>query len=101
MNGQDQKLFDRVAALIVETADGQMRAEDLKPSTLLKEDLGLDSLDRYYIVLDIENEIFRGERHLPDEEIRTWRSVEDVVRSTERMLDNSLAGRHPQIAGAR
>jgi hypothetical protein len=31
MNGQDQKLFDRVAALIVETADGQMRAEDLKP----------------------------------------------------------------------
>lgn len=59
--------------------------EDILPSSRIKEDLGADSLGILELLMTIEEE------HgivIPDEELATFETVEDIVAYLEKQEDN-------------
>ena len=68
--------------------------QELTPQALLVEDLGMDSLDRVEISMELEEALLEGEEI--DEEIaENWKTVADVLLSVEAMVDRAThrAGR--------
>ena len=63
----------------------RINEEDILPSSRIKEDLGADSLGILELLMTIEEE------HgivIPDEEIATFETVEDIVAYLEKQEDN-------------
>ncbi|MBQ8907007.1 MAG: acyl carrier protein [Clostridia bacterium] len=63
----------------------RINEEDILPSSRIKEDLGADSLGILELLMTIEEE------HgivIPDEELATFETVEDIVAYLEKQEDN-------------
>lgn len=63
----------------------RINEEDILPSSRIKEDLGADSLGILELLMTIEEE------HgivIPDEELATFETVEDIVAYLENQEDN-------------
>jgi acyl carrier protein len=58
--------------------------EELTPKALLTEDLGMDSLDRVEIAMQIEEGILDDEE-IADNAAGEWRTVQDVVNTASEM----------------
>lgn len=67
----------RVLALIANKAD--MEVEDIKPENTWAE-LGIDSLDLFELIMDIEKEFFIS---IPDEDTHRLATVSDVITYME------------------
>jgi acyl carrier protein len=80
---------DRVLAVLVQHIDGD--GENLLPGAALGGDLGMDSLDVTQLAIDIEDRIFEGLFEFPVGEERTWRTIGDVIRSTQNRLESRAA----------
>lgn len=68
-------IYDKLAS-ILEDSFG-IPAEDIRPDTMIIEDLAIDSLDLYELVIAMEEE-FAIE--FPQERINEIETIEDVVR---------------------
>lgn len=58
---------------------------EITPGALLSEDLGMDSLDLTELVMEIEEKILDNMRDVDEVEADEWRTVSDVLRTTERL----------------
>ena len=72
----ETEVFDRVAKRLRELNDRGV--SEITPTTDLRDDLGLNSLDAVDLVLEIEDEF---DIELPDEEITALARVADVVKA--------------------
>lgn len=74
--------------------------EELTPRSNLQDDLGMDSLDRVEIAMEIEENIIwpaisnGTQPEIPDEVAAAWVVVDDVIRSVEKILE-TLAEEEP------
>jgi len=57
----------------------------LTPTSNLQKDIGLDSLDFVELIIAVEEEW--GIR-LPDKEVETWETAQDVINSIEKRVHN-------------
>lgn len=71
---------DQVVHHLLEASDIEMRPEDVKPETSLRDNLDLSSLQAVTLVMDLEDK-FGIE--VADEEIETLGTVGDVVSLIE------------------
>lgn len=71
---------DQVVHHLLEASDIEMRPEDVKPETSLRENLDLSSLQAVTLVMDLEDK-FGIE--VEDEEIETLGTVGDVIALIE------------------
>lgn len=62
-----------------------VEAEELTPNVKLREDLGLDSLDRVELAMRLEEELLDGERI--DAEADRWTTYQDVVNTVRQKLE--------------
>ena len=80
---EDMKmLFEEIRAMLAK----QLKIKDVEritPQSRIKEELGADSIDILQILLTLEEE--RGIT-IPDEELATFRVVQDVVDYLEKQL---------------
>ncbi len=53
------------------------------------QDLGIDSLDTFTLLFELENEF---QISIPDEEAKSIRSVNDIVAGVKRLLSGTAAG---------
>jgi NADH dehydrogenase (ubiquinone) 1 alpha/beta subcomplex 1 len=56
------------------------------PTSNLRKDIGLDSLDSVELVMAVEEEWDIG---LPDKEVETWETAQDVINSIEKRVHNA------------
>jgi acyl carrier protein len=63
-----------------------VRREELTPLALLVEDLGMDSLDRVKISMDLEEEF--DVKRIDEDEADCWRTVADVQTTAKKMARN-------------
>lgn len=59
----------------------------LTPGALLTEDLGMDSLDRVEIVMQLEDQVLSGGA-IDEEDADNWNTVADVLRTVEKEANN-------------
>jgi len=59
--------------------------KNLSPTASLSDDLGLSSMDIYYLGLCVEKEMPRGS--FTDEQIMSWRTVQDIIDSVAQNPD--------------
>ena len=79
-----QAARDKVLGLILEASDEDLRLEELKPETSLRDELDLTSMQAITLVMDLED-AFGIE--VEDQEIERLESVGDVLS----LLDDKLA----------
>jgi acyl carrier protein len=72
---------ERVLAILEENLG--VRREELTPLALLMEDLGMDSLDRVEISMDLEEEF--DVKRIDEDEAESWRTVADVQATARKM----------------
>jgi acyl carrier protein len=72
---------ERVLAILKENLG--VRREELTPLALLMEDLGMDSLDRVEISMDLEEEF--DVKRIDEDEAESWRTVADVQATARKM----------------
>jgi acyl carrier protein len=65
--------------------------EELTPKALLEEDLGMDSLDRVEIAMQMEEGLLDDEE-IPDNAAGGWRTVQDVVDTATEMAAKQKRG---------
>lgn len=82
MNDKD-KIVDHLKKTIVEVTLGNVKEEDLTKSTLLMEDLNLDSLD--YASVMLAGEEFSGKK-LNEDQIN-WRDIKTIDDLASLFLD--------------
>ena len=75
-------LLDEVKEIIADVLD--VNSEEIDITTNLADDLGADSLDAIDIVASIEDQY---SVEVPDESIKSFKTVEDVVSFIEANLD--------------
>lgn len=56
--------------------------EEVKPDTRLEEDLGMDSLDTVYFVMDLEAEL---DIDIPEEQVDNARTVQEVSAALDKI----------------
>ena len=76
-NTNNKTNAERVLALIAEKAD--MDANDIKPENKWAE-LGIDSLDVFELIMEIEKEFFIS---IPDEDAHSLNTVGDAIKYVE------------------
>lgn len=69
-----ERIYDTVIDLVTEMDD--LSPTDIKPETEIVHDLGLDSLQVYELVIDLES---RFEIRISDDELERVNTVQDVV----------------------
>ena len=77
-------LYDEIVAMLAK----QLKIRDvskIRPDSKIKEELGADSIDVLQVLLTLEEE--RGIT-IPDEELATFKVVQDVVDYLEKQLKN-------------
>jgi acyl carrier protein len=77
-------LYDEIVAMLAK----QLKIKDvstIRPDSKIKEELGADSIDVLQVLLTLEEE--RGIT-IPDEELATFKVVQDVVDYLEKQLKN-------------
>ncbi len=72
----ENEVRDRVIRYILESSDEEVRAEDVRPETLLRDELDLSSMQAITMVMDLESEF---DITVEDEEIEGLRTVGDVL----------------------
>ena len=72
----NQTIRDRVIQFILEASDEEVRAEDLRPETSLRDDLDLSSMQAITLVMDLESEF---DITVEDEELEGLKTVGDVL----------------------
>lgn len=68
-------LFEKVRDIIVDQLG--VDAEEVKMETKLIEDLGVDSLEIFEVVMSLEEEF---ELEIPNEDVENIKSVEEIVK---------------------
>lgn len=71
-------IFEKVKAILVDQLDVDEDAVSMESS--IADDLGADSLDIVDLVMSLEEEF---DVEIPDEEIETIKTVEDIVKFIE------------------
>ncbi len=71
-------IFEKVSAIIAEQFD--MDVNDIKESTALVEDLGVDSIDLVDLIMSFEDEF---DMEFPDEDVENIKTVGDIVEYIE------------------
>ena len=71
-------MLERMNEIIAEQLD--VNVEELKPETNFKEDLGVDSLDLFELVLSLEEEY---DVEIPSEDLENILTVGDVIKYLE------------------
>lgn len=71
-------IFEKIRDIVVEQLD--VNAEDVKLTTNLQDDLGVDSLDLFQVVMEIE-EAF----DIKLEEVEGIKTIEDAVKLVEQL----------------
>lgn len=71
-------IFEKIRDIVVEQLD--VNAEDVKLTTNLQDDLGVDSLDLFQVVMEIE-EAF----NIKLEEVEGIKTIEDAVKLVEQL----------------
>lgn len=66
--------FERIKNVIAEQVD--IEVEKIEISSTFEEDLGIDSLDIFEIVMELEEEF---ELEIPTEDLENMKKVEDLV----------------------
>lgn len=74
-------IFEKIREIVVEQLD--VNAEDVKLTTNLQDDLGVDSLDLFQVVMEIE-EAF----DIKLEEVEGIKTIEDAVKLVEQLTNN-------------
>lgn len=74
-------MFEKIKKILCENFD--IDADIIEPSSVLKIDLGLDSLDVTEFLMCLEEEF---DVLLDNEDFNTVRTPEDAVRAVERLL---------------
>jgi acyl carrier protein len=69
-----ERIYDTLIDLVTEMDD--LSPTDIKPETEIVHDLGLDSLQVYELVIDLES---RFEIRISDDELERVNTVQDVV----------------------
>jgi len=75
-------LADRVRELIAEETDRSL--DDLTDDRSI-DDLGIDSLDRILIVMDLEEEFGVS---ITDRDSRRWSKIGDVIATVDRLMND-------------
>jgi acyl carrier protein len=75
-------MFEKVAAIVAEQLG--KKVEDIKPESAIAEDLGADSLDVVDLVMAIEEEF---DISIPDENVERLRTVEDIVKYLNTVIE--------------
>jgi acyl carrier protein len=93
---QTDELTPRVLRIIAETQRKDPSQVTIDSSF---EELGIDSMDGINIIFALENEF---NINVPDEEVKSIRSVRDVVEGVIRLVENAAApgGAHGESAPA-
>jgi len=83
-------MTDAVAAKVIETLASVKRipAEKVTLETNLQE-MGIDSLDVFTLIFELENAF---QISIPDEEVRSIRTVNDVVEGVRKLIPANPAG---------
>jgi acyl carrier protein len=78
-------LMDRIINIVNQVLEEEfeIKAELLKPESLLYEDMGLDSLDAVDFIVMVDKEL--GVR-IEEEEARSLRTLEDVYKTIDSLL---------------
>ena len=71
---QKDAIFDTLTSMLSELLD--MPKKDFRPDTMLFEELPLDSLQLYELVVDLET---KYDLHISDEAIEKVQTIDDVV----------------------
>jgi acyl carrier protein len=89
-------MSDPVAEKVIATLASVKRipADTIKPDTNLQ-DMGIDSLDVFSLVFELENAF---QISIPDDDVRSIKSVNDVVVGIKKLLDESPSGASPSSA---
>ena len=90
----DDELTTRILRIIAET---QRKDPALVTVDSTFEELGIDSMDGVNIVFALENEF---NINVPDDEVRTIRSVRDIVWGVRRLISESGTSSGPAPAAA-
>lgn len=75
-----EAIRDKVVQTILDASDEEVRPEDVRPETLLRDDLDLSSMQAITLVMDLENEF---DIEVEDEEIEALKTVGDVLAMLE------------------
>ena len=67
---------DRVIRHILDASDEEVKAEDVRPETSLRDDLDLSSMQAITLVMDLEDEF---DVTVADEELEGLKTVGDVM----------------------
>ena len=82
----NESIRDRVTRYILDATDEQVRAEDVRADTSLRDELDLSSMQAITLVMDLETEF---DITVEDEEIEALATVGDVLA----LLDAKLGER--------
>jgi acyl carrier protein len=77
------RIADEVRRILVETL-GCCTEEELTPGALLDDDLGMDSLDRTELAMEIEEQLLDGDE-IDAEIAGGWKTVGDLIASVKQM----------------
>ncbi|MBR2277969.1 MAG: acyl carrier protein [Eubacterium sp.] len=75
-------IFDEVKEILADQLD--INIDDIEMTSSLTDDLGADSLDAIDIVMSVEDQY---SIEVPDETIKTMKTVEDIVSFIETNID--------------
>ncbi|MBQ8980294.1 MAG: acyl carrier protein [Eubacterium sp.] len=75
-------IFDEVKEILADQLD--ISIDDIEMTSSLTDDLGADSLDAIDIVMSVEDQY---SIEVPDETIKTMKTVEDIVSFIETNID--------------
>ena len=76
-------MFEKVAEIIAEQVG--ISVEEIKPESKFTDDLGVDSLDLFQIIMALEEEF--GIEEMGDEDVSAIATVGDVVHFLQSRLD--------------
>lgn len=76
----EKKIVDALSSFV------KVQIKDIKGSSLLREELALDSMDTIELIFQIEDNY---NIQIPDEDIMNFKTVHDVVQYVEKRIDES------------
>lgn len=91
---ENDELTQRILRIIAETQRKEPAQVTIDSSF---EELGIDSMDGVNIIFALENEF---NINVPDEEVKTIRSVRDMVEGVRKLIDQTGASSDPAPTAA-